>query len=370
MKKTIFCLSVLLNATFSFGQIAISSNSNTTPHSAAMLEIRPSLTTNAKGLLMPCISYSDIFNISSPRFGLLVGENSLNSSMYYYTGQQWSKVVNFTDQPSNLTFTHKSNAATNVFTVSGSNISSRSIVAEHTGAGVGIFTSSNGGTGILAQVNGVNSVAVSGNSTDGKAVYGITTSGYAGYFDGSGRGGQALFTNGPVQVTGVGEGLGKVLTSDPSGNATWQDLPKTAFMATSTSGLTIPTNTEQVVDFTATDFNIGGSFSTTTDRFTATRNGIYHLDLQLFGQSNMVTSYIMMINIYNASNVLIASYPHIFTPASTIFYQYNRSVDVSMNSTDYAVVKISTTTTPGSTFTLSNLSARVNTFSGHYVCGL
>ncbi len=362
MKKQLLILFVLLNASVSFAQIAISENgiASGPPHPAAMLEIRPSINTNAKGVLMPCINYSDIYNISSPRFGLLVGELSVNSALHYYTGQQWTRLVGFSDQPSNTTFIHYSNSTGGALTIS------------NAGSGIGVKGLSTGtnGTGIFGQATGTSSVGVSGNSLDGKGIYGTTTSGYAGYFDGSGRGGQALFTNGPIQITGNGEGIGKILTSDPLGNATWQDAPKTAFMATSTSGLTIPANTEQIVDFTATDFNIGGAFSTATDRFTAPRNGIYHLDLQLYGQSNMVTTYIMTIGIYNASNVVLANYIHFITPVSTIFYQYNRNVDVSMNSTDYAVVKISTTTTSGSTFTLSSLSARANSFSGHYVCGL
>jgi len=37
--------------------------------------------------------------------------------------------------------------------------------------------------------------------------------------------GKALTTIGPVQMSGIGEGAGKVLTSDASGNATWHSLP-------------------------------------------------------------------------------------------------------------------------------------------------
>lgn len=372
MKKLLFCVSVFLNASFSYGQIAISSNSNTTPHSAAMLEIRPSLTTNAKGVLMPCISYSDIFNISSPRFGLLVGESSVNSSMYYYTGQQWSKMVNFTDQPSNITFLHRSNVAGNVFSVSNNNISGRSIVAENTAAGVGIFTSSNAGTGILAQANGLNGVAVSGNSNDGKAVYGTTSAGIGGFFEHTGRSGKALYTNGDIQFANNGEALNRVLTSDAAGIATWQELPKIAFMAINTaSGFTVPANSTQTLDFDGTDFNVGGGFSTATDRFTAYRSGIFHLDIQLFGQANMVTTYLMYVYIYNASNTPLLKYTYFITPTtSEVFRQYSRSLDVSMNSTDYVVVQISTTTTPDSTFTIGASTSRATTFSGHYVCGL
>ena len=141
MKKQLLILFVLLNATVSFAQIAISENGAASgpPHAAAMLEIRPSLTTNAKGVLMPCISYSDIYNISSPRFGLLVGESTVNSALHYYTGQQWTRLVGFSDQPSNTTFIHYSNSTGGALTIS------------NAGSGIGVKGLSTGtnGTGIL-----------------------------------------------------------------------------------------------------------------------------------------------------------------------------------------------------------------------------
>lgn len=63
---------------------------------------------------------------------------------------------------------------------------------------------------------------VIGQSNANIGVAGTAISGTGGYF--SSQTGNALKTVGKVQLTGIGEGTGKVLTSDASGNATWQIL--------------------------------------------------------------------------------------------------------------------------------------------------
>ena len=78
------------------------------------------------------------------------------------------------------------------------------------------------GAGILG--NAQNADGVYGSTTNGTGVRGSANgTGTGGYFN-SGASGHSLITNGPLKLTSIGEGVGKVLTSDAAGNATWQTL--------------------------------------------------------------------------------------------------------------------------------------------------
>ena len=86
-----------------------------------------------------------------------------------------------------------------------------------TGAfGYGVFGSNLSGTGY----------GVSGQSSgSGTGVYGYSNTGTAGSFNTSA--GIALKTTGAVQLTGIGEGTGKVLVSSSDGTANWGTIIKT-----------------------------------------------------------------------------------------------------------------------------------------------
>ncbi len=65
----------------------------------------------------------------------------------------------------------------------------------------------------------------------GLAGYGVlgenfNIGGFAGAFKNRTVGGHALFTDGSITLKNIGEGAGKVLTSDATGNATWQAAPE------------------------------------------------------------------------------------------------------------------------------------------------
>src|SRR5687767_5633464 len=62
-------------------------------------------------------------------------------------------------------------------------------------------------------ITGHTGIGVGGYALDGTALRGVSSAT-----------GLALHTNGPVRLQGISEGLGKVLTSDATGNATWQVL--------------------------------------------------------------------------------------------------------------------------------------------------
>lgn len=97
------------------------------------------------------------------------------------------------------------------------------------GWGVAGFAKELGASGYGAGVYGSIGRSISGGT--GTSGFGVLAenyniSGIAGAFRNyGGTTGKALQTSGPVQLTGIGEGDDKVLTSDASGNATWQAKP-------------------------------------------------------------------------------------------------------------------------------------------------
>lgn len=99
------------------------------------------------------------------------------------------------------------------------------------GLGIGVYGSQNGsGWGVYGTtpsgigVNGFSAAGtgVFGGSTSGAGVFGSSTSGNALF--GQTTTGRALRTTGAIQLTGINEGLNRILTSDAAGNGTWQDV--------------------------------------------------------------------------------------------------------------------------------------------------
>lgn len=86
------------------------------------------------------------------------------------------------------------------------------------------FTTEGGGAipGIEGDTYGL--LGESGNSGIAVGGYSFTSTAIRG----KSNSGKALYTSGLVTMDGIGEGAGKVLTSDATGNATWQTLPASA----------------------------------------------------------------------------------------------------------------------------------------------
>jgi hypothetical protein len=137
--------------------------------------------------------------------------------------------------------------------VSGLNFSTNAngygVQGEHSGTGKGIYGSSNAGSGVY------------GRTTTGFAVYGDATgaSGIAGYFGTSnatgiagrfvttqGSTGRAIHATGPIRFEGISEGVGKILVSDATGLATWQNLTRSDVRSISAIEFT-PNRSDHVV---------------------------------------------------------------------------------------------------------------------------
>lgn len=114
-----------------------------------------------------------------------------------------------------------------------------------------------GGAGVYGVSQ--NAYGVYGLTTNGSAVRGDALgTGTAGSFQANSSNSYALVTYGPIKFLGVNEGVGKVLTYDSNGNATWQ---------TPAAGLTLPydgSSTADAIKFkisnTSTNPNQAGYF--------------------------------------------------------------------------------------------------------------
>ncbi|MEJ8842511.1 hypothetical protein WG954_08955 [Lacibacter sp. H375] len=169
-------------------------------------------------------------------------------------------------------------------------------------AGVHGSNNGTGGSGVIGVSHAPNTQGVYGYSNSGIGVRGLSSSGTALY--GNSSTGYALETNGKIKIAGgnTNPSAGAVLTSDASGNATWQTLPagtpKIAFRA---AGMADPTGVDNMipsslpgelairkkVDFAAIGYDFGnvytlynGSNENTASKFTVPMTGLYHFDAQ------------------------------------------------------------------------------------------
>lgn len=87
-----------------------------------------------------------------------------------------------------------------------------------------------------------------------------------------------LHVNGSVTITDGTEGAGKVLTSDASGNASWQTPPAPINWNANSSSTSIPAGTTTPVVFNNIEYVNGGGYNAGTGMFQAPVSGIYHVD--------------------------------------------------------------------------------------------
>ncbi|MBC7848717.1 MAG: hypothetical protein H7Y31_03220 [Chitinophagaceae bacterium] len=100
-----------------------------------------------------------------------------------------------------------------------------------------------------------------------------------------------LEVNGNVKITDNTQGDGKVLTSDASGNASWQNPSSrnSAFRATlQNSNQVINDGVDKVIQFDNEQFDDGFNYNNTNGIFTIPTDGVFHFDVKIEWQ--LVTS--------------------------------------------------------------------------------
>jgi hypothetical protein len=91
MRKIYFLTSILMFTLFQINAQMGINKDGTAPHQSAMMDIKASATTNAKGLLMPRVADHTV--ITSPATGLMVF-NTTTNTFWYYNGTAWTDMGN------------------------------------------------------------------------------------------------------------------------------------------------------------------------------------------------------------------------------------------------------------------------------------
>jgi hypothetical protein len=268
-------LILLITLTF-FYQAAFSQGvgiNTTTPDPSAALDIQ----SINKGLLVPRVALTSLIDgvtIANPANALLVFNTTNNASLdpgYYYNSgtaatPSWKSL-------SELTFPfYKASSP----------------------AGSAGFQIDN--------YNGqVNAIAIKGYAAgDGTGVYAQSDNRFALQVEGKLK----IFGNGQAPV------IGKVLTSDNFGGATWQDVPKlpdVAFRATmSDLAEVIPPNQAVKVNFGVEEYDLGNNYTdingNPSHTFTVPMNGIYHFEAQVKLVFGVAASELVSISIIKVKN--------------------------------------------------------------------
>lgn len=302
-----------------------------TPHSSALLEVN---STN-KGLLMPRMTTAQRTTIASPAKGLMIFDTDLNA-LYIYDGTTW---VSYKPQAASaLSLPYSANGSYNTAAINISNMHTTTTaptlqVEALTGHAIQGTSSSNFYSGVYGEnsgtgkgVSGLNTGAghgVHARGTDGTALYADIPSGTgtAGKFKQANVAGKALEVEGNVKISGgnTNPGAGKVLTSDATGNATWQVPNANSRIGFSVRG--IMGNGANVVanvtaskihfEFEEADFgnNYNASLNAPSSTFIVPVSGLYHLSasVTVSASEDLFYSILQIAHFFSAKEILQAT---------------------------------------------------------------
>lgn len=92
----------------------------------------------------------------------------------------------------------------------------------------------------------------------------------------------SLEINGSVKIKDGTEGQDKVLTSDATGLASWQNaIAHVGFKASTNGNQAFADASYNPVTFTTVEFDDGNNYDTTTSTFTVPSDGVYHFDINV-----------------------------------------------------------------------------------------
>ncbi|SEW05584.1 hypothetical protein [Kaistella antarctica] len=172
---------------------------------------------------------------------------------------------------------------------------------------------------------------VYGVTPAGYSVLGSTQTGTAGYFT-SNDTGKALVTEGPIRFSNIGAGAGKVLTSDASGNATWQNggAAKVHLSSTGGSSQSTPSGIVTVVNtWLGLDESGGANYNATTGEYTIPVTGYYAVKAQIsFSSSNTIAGAQSNVRIQVDGNTAKQTYTN-----NAVIGQFHTDASVNLEKT-------------------------------------
>lgn len=233
-----------------------------------------------KGLLIPRVSLqslTDNATIPNPATALLVYNTNAGLGkvgFYYNSGTTVSPAWSLVGGDASLTLP---------FSQLGTNNGPLFLINNNDGNGTSV-----GISGIAA-----NAIGVRGATLSGKGIVGHSASAGTGVFaSAANETGKALEVSGPMKIAGPGQspGNGKVLMSDGSGNATWENISgNVAFRASGVQGggseVIAGTAVPVKVAFANQNYDLGDNYNDVNasphSTFIAPLSGMYHFDAQI-----------------------------------------------------------------------------------------
>jgi trimeric autotransporter adhesin len=137
----------------------------------------------------------------------------------------------------------------------------------------------------------------------------VAGTGYAMKLNSTNAAPKALQTTGALQLTGIGEGAGKVLASDAAGNATWQDLitPKVHLSAGSFAGINVQPGIQTALKNWGNLQESGGAnWNASTGEYTVPVSGYYSIFCHNAWNSTAVSSSTEIKNSIKINGAIIA----------------------------------------------------------------
>ena len=185
---------------------------------------------------------------------------------------------------------------------------------------------------------------------------------------------------GTLQVQGGSPGAGKVLTSDGSGNASWQApatvITPVGFVADKSGGdVTLLTNSGWVkIPFNTTGNYVQGSaYSSANSEFTVPASGLYTFDVKLLfngftGTATNTGGIYIAIFIRDAGNTFgYAVYEYTFIPSVSTYFTQGFSATVNLAANTIIDVRVGNGSNGAITVTGPNISGLRTHFSGYRV---
>jgi hypothetical protein len=294
MKKLFLFCSLISLAFFTQAQNVAINNDGTTATSSAMLDVK----STTKGFMMPRMTSAQRGAVQNPALGLLVFDTD-TKTVWAYNGAAWTNLSSAGGGGA-LTLPYENTVALagSAFKLTNSGTSIEGTTTGVSSNGIRGNATANGSNGVLGFNTSTNGVGVRGEASGtGTGVIGYSTNGTgisAGSISGTGIytnsiSGLALNVNGNLKIAGgnTSPGVGKILTSDASGNAVWK-TNRVAFRGfdINNSYITIPWGATQQIYYAYENYDLSSGFTpfesgtkpTDASAFSIPVDGIYHFE--------------------------------------------------------------------------------------------
>jgi hypothetical protein len=231
-------------------------------------------------------------------------------------------------------------------------------------SGAGIQGFSSGGHGVAGSTTKIASAGVYGTAALSGA--------WGGRFVGSG-GALALSTSGPISLVGIGEGAGKVLTSDANGNATWQTpsgvgtTTPIAFSAFLNGPTPATGGNTYTLSNLATEYQYGSSFNAGEGLFIAPADGVYQFTVRIDFRVTGTNPIYSVVGFKVNGNIITGGEFNQTTPATNNSWDqsltYTKTMSLSVGANVQVIYKLTQAGT--TTFTIGgDANTTTSFFSG------